>query len=588
MSESFSTRLDIMRREAVIKAEAVLTAQGFQRNYNDTWQGMLELEQHGAIPTTIQLPSRFPDVLPDIFIAPEALPRLIPHIERSGRICLAPSTGILIDTSQPGKLVSEALERATTTLIEGLSGTNADDVGDEFEAYWIDENTTGVWSICELTGPARPISHFWLQSGSGSQIINRLFASSRETARAWAQRVGRRVKRATPAFLIPLTTPFLPSNPNHPITFVDVQQIMQHASPETLAVFRAWLETVTFPIALLIALPLRNAQDVAAIGVDVEAPHGAAAHQAQRGFRPGKVPAARTLQFQPDLQAKRLLIERLDTAYVMPRGGANVALSTRTIAVIGCGAVGSHILNHLAALGVGKLRLVDPERLTSANIHRHVMGVSYLHWNKARGMVFEIEHRFPHLVVEYREQTIEDLLRSEPAFMIDADLIMIAIGEPTVELRINDLLGPKKPRLHAWVEPLGIGGHILATGIVERPGCYRCLYEEDETFGLVNLASFAEPGQTFQHTMGGCAGQFVQFAALDADRIAGEAARLAAQILTGAEREPVLISIRKDERAFCDAGYRLAPRARIITSGSRQRETRHIRADCPTCSRWGQ
>lgn len=587
MSEGFASQLDIIRREAVIEAEAVLAAQGFHRNSNDVWQGVLDGGEYGPIPITIYLPPRFPDVLPDIIIAPGVLPRAIPHIERSGRICHAPSTGILLDTSQPGKLIIEALERATNTLIQGSSGANADDVGDEFEAYWIDDKTTRVWSICELTGPARPISYFWLQSADGSQIINRLFANSRKTARAWAHRNGWCVKRATPAFLLPLTSPFLPPSPTRSITFLDVKQMMQYATPKTLAALTGWLGIVTFPIALLITVPLRGTQGVAAIGVDVEAPYGVARRE-QRGFRPGKVLATRALQFQPDLPAKRLLIERLDTAYVMPRGGANAALSTLTIAVIGCGAVGSHIVGHLAALGVGNLRLVDPEQLTSANIHRHVLGVNYLRWNKARGMAFELGHRFPHLATEYREQTIEDVLRAEPAFITDADLIVIAIGEPTVELRINDLLGPKMPRLHAWVEPMGIGGHLLATGIFEGPGCYRCLYEEDETFGLVNLASFAAPGQHFERTMGGCAGQFVPFAALDADRIAGEAARLAVHILTHGEREHVLVSIREDERAFCDAGYRIAPRARLIASGSRHRETRHIRSDCPTCSRWGQ
>ena len=404
----------------------------------------------------------------------------------------------------------------------------------------------------------------------------------------WAHRTGWRVARTLPGFLLPLTTPFLPPSPNRSITFLDVQQILQHAAPETIEAITVWLGTVTFPIALLVVLPLRGAQGVAAVGIDVQAPHGAAARQAQRGFRSGKVPATRALQFQPDLPVKRLLIERLDAAFVVPRGGANVALSTCTIAVIGCGAVGSHIVSHLAALGIGKLRLIDPEPLTSANIHRHVLGVNYLRWNKARGMAFEIGRRFPHLATEYRERAIEDLLREEPAFITDADLVVIAIGDPTVELCINDLLGPHTPRLHAWVEPLGIGGHILATGIVEEPGCYRCLYEEDETHGLVNRASFADPGQRFQRTMAGCAGQFVPFAALDADRIASEAARLVAQILTGGEREHVLISIREDERAFCAAGYMLAPRARSIAAGSRHREIQHIRDDCPTCSRWGK
>jgi hypothetical protein len=70
------------------------------------------------------------------------------------------------------------------------------------------------------------------------------------------------------------------------------------------------------------------------------------------------------------------------------------------------------------------------------------------------------------------------------------------------------------PRLHAWLEPLGIGGHVLATGVARSSGCFRCLFQTDTEYGLTNAASFVEPGQAFQRTYADRAGTFTLFTAL--------------------------------------------------------------------------
>ena len=78
----------------------------------------------------------------------------------------------------------------------------------------------------------------------------------------------------------------------------------------------------------------------------------------------------------------------------------------------------------------------------------------------------------------------------------------------------------------------------------------------------------------------------VPFAGLDADRIAGEATRLIAQVLSGAEQENVLVSVHEDGEAFHTSEFRLGLRAHVVHPGERRRETRHARHDCPVCSTW--
>jgi|GEM_PF-2079373 Dinucleotide-utilizing enzymes involved in molybdopterin and thiamine biosynthesis family 2 len=587
MSIDYNSILDKYHQKATLLAENALQIRGFQRIRDTRWVGSVEIDKYGSISIEVELSSRFPSTLPDIYVDYNSLQCIIPHVEASGKICLVEKTGILLDVTRPADLMNEALDRAKDILTDGLLKVNVDDITDEFEAYWINETAEQVLYICEDLDKAREIKSFRLKPSNGSGIGPFLFAESRKAAELWSQRAGWKLGGEISSFLIPFTKAFLPPTPLHKLTYSEIRNILQeHTTAEVFQAIEAWLNTVTLPIYFVFVMPLKRAQGKTIVGVKIENLSGQRAKQARKGFRKNRVPATRLLNFQPDL--KRLQIERLDPQYLLPRGGANTILSYRSITVIGCGAVGSYIINHAASLGIGRLHIIDADILTNANIHRHVLGANYLKINKAKAMAHALGRRFPHLQVDYRDALVEDVLRKEPSFITDTDLIIIAIGEPTIELMLNELLGLLKPRLHVWVEPLGIGAHILATGISKKQGCYHCIYEEDEKFGLVNKASFAAPGQRFQRTMGGCAGQFIPFAGLDADRIAGEAVRLASQILTEQEKEHVLISVREDEQLFREMGYQISLRAKRIPCGVRHRETAFVSDTCPVCIRWNE
>ena len=60
--------------------------------------------------------------------------------------------------------------------------------------------------------------------------------------------------------------------------------------------------------------------------------------------------------------------------------------SSVSVAVIGCGSGGSTIADMLAKAGMGKLVLVDPDKLESGNLKRHVLTMDYVGMNKAEAM----------------------------------------------------------------------------------------------------------------------------------------------------------------------------------------------------------
>jgi molybdopterin/thiamine biosynthesis adenylyltransferase len=275
----------------------------------------------------------------------------------------------------------------------------------------------------------------------------------------------------------------------------------------------------------------------------------------------------------------------LDHEYLLNRGGALSDLRDRCVTIAGCGAVGSYLAEKIASMGVGNLRLIDNDDLSNDNVHRHFLGVECLRMNKAYAMKLFLEKRFPHLSIEYMNDDIVDVLNKDRDFITGADLFCIALGHETLELNINRILKREMPRIHAWVEPLGIGGHVFATGLSDGGGCFRCLFERDDTSGLRNMSAFSAPDQNFSRTYAGCSGLFTPFSVLHADRTALEAAALAADILKGLQKKNLLLSWYGDRGAFLEAGFRQSERIRQFSPGQVNKFEIPQIHDCK-CKQW--
>ena len=82
-----------------------------------------------------------------------------------------------------------------------------------------------------------------------------------------------------------------------------------------------------------------------------------------------------------DLKITRLTGERIDPAFIYTRKmNAQPNLSGKSIALVGCGTIGSHLAKMLAQTGAGfgvdgHLTLYDQQNLSAGNIGRHLLGV---------------------------------------------------------------------------------------------------------------------------------------------------------------------------------------------------------------------
>jgi hypothetical protein len=398
--------------------------------------------------------------------------------------------------------------------------------------------------------------------------------------------------------LIPISRAFAPPDFGTAWTVRDVRTLLDdHCRPEDVAALQKYLDTTPLPVIVALSLPeapLGTGHRL--VAVRFEKPNKEAAKASAKGFRPGHVPTWRRLQVTAGSAVGRLNLERLDGEYLRGRGGGAVALAAATAVVVGVGAVGSEIARSLAALGLKRLLLVDDDKLRPENIHRHVLGARHLWRNKATALAAELNGLFPHLDIEGAPRRVEDVLKDERDKLLHADLIVVAVGEETLERRLNRLLTGGPPRVHAWVEPLGVGGHALACNVADPArgpgsgfGCFECLFVLDQALGLVNAAALTAPGQEIRRSFAGCAGTFSPFSALDARRTAIEAVELAAAVLSGAIRETSLVSWRGERTAFEEAGYRLSRRAALLGPGTRvQVAGRQLaRAACKVCGQQG-
>jgi molybdopterin/thiamine biosynthesis adenylyltransferase len=92
---------------------------------------------------------------------------------------------------------------------------------------------------------------------------------------------------------------------------------------------------------------------------------------------------------------------RVDKATLMRRAGLDApALMGKAAVIFGVGAVGGHAGLLLAENGLGRLRLVDDERLRPSNVVRHIASDFWVGERKAIAVSVEIKHHAPWTEVE--------------------------------------------------------------------------------------------------------------------------------------------------------------------------------------------
>lgn len=115
-------------------------------------------------------------------------------------------------------------------------------------------------------------------------------------------------------------------------------------------------------------------------------------------------------------------------------------LRSASVAVVGVGGIGTHVVQQLSLLGVGDLALIDPQEMDRSNFNRYV-GARYddpIHGTRKMNLGERIAHSID---PEIRVLKVFDSLVSDEAFtaIIEADYVFGCVDREGARLILNEL-----------------------------------------------------------------------------------------------------------------------------------------------------
>ena len=498
------------------------------------------------VPIHIGLDGNFPQSLPIILLQSDFLPKRIPHIEPDGFVCYSDKENLVIDSSVPETILVEAIERTKVVLQSGFSGENKWDFIDEFDAYWRSyHNAFPAKSLINPSAHARQI--VVARSSRKSDGIDIAYVSDNDSTPIEYGMEPKVVTRENGIYVPLQKGTFLDvfSEPN--LTARNIRRaVLNSISPSNRRLLKRFTKKYKRNEVVVFGLPRPSGGEVL-FGIQFSVVHTAHPLQDQ-GNAEDLIPIA---------------LQRLDRTYLLPRGGASQALHNKRIVLVGCGAVGGQIAVQLVQSGILNLTLIDHDLFTHENIFRHVLGKEYVGQSKVDALRMDLESRFPYIKINTLSLKVEEAVAKSILDLGKFDLAIMATGDENISLMMNRVYHAKDirtPILYSWLEPYGIGGHVLVTNI-ERKGCLQCLFtpmQPDDEFS--NRASFVAPGQRFTKDTSGCANRFTPYSSLDASNTASLAVRTARKVLSGKITTNSLYSWKGESDDLTNGGFQVSDR----------------------------
>ncbi len=527
-----------------------------------------ELRNGYQIPLTITFSPLFPTQLPIVHINEEHhhIPN-IPHVMRSGLVCFLDKEGV-IWSDLPDRILDFVFERVEQILI---SNSPKIEFHREFSYYFGTlENIKPVFSVYSPEDEPKEISVLTKRRNPLAFLKND-FESRSLLEKLLNANIGPR--NLEKAFYIPL---------DHTYNG-DVPQFDRFWSKEEIsAIIRKYAAEDTFKKIMefstnkksyyyLLRIPLLTG-DQAIIGLLYE-----------------KISDSLSKRVNPiidgsiadNFNVTPLFVFRNDDNTLIERGGG--IQNTLNVLQIGCGSVGSDLLFMLVRSGIKHFTLVDNDKLKIENSYRHFLGMnkSIESGPKVELLKEEFENRYPNVSIKTIENEVLDSIENGKIELNDFDLILVAIGDPNIERKLNKLiLESSTPAIFIWVEAYGIGGHALVVNNGGN-GCYECLIDNE----LRLYSSLAGKSDVpFIKNMNGCAGSFTPYGSIDSMETALMASRLVFRFLENDIKGNPLVSWKGSSKIFEENGFQTSDRYNQPTDILNQDDYEYINRNCKVCS----
>lgn len=477
-----------------------------------------------------------------ILLAPEAeAPDVVAHLSVSGALCFANDTDVVLDRYDVAGTVALCVELARRGLERALTRKHvASEIAAEFPQHW-----QGASFFYDLTdGPTATLAFLPRDGGGSCPLLISETTALRRFAKKPAD-VAEALRSGRKSQVIHVPTP---------LTFAEGETF-----PATVDMFVRWLARVAPQASGIID---RMAEHFPAVTpIFVVATNGCV------GVEPDLTPTMRKgLQRREGLvwllqhsavAVKRFSGTRADEAFLFGRNlMSHPALLGKRIALLGCGAIGSHLAGMLvhsgAGFGGGSLLLLDNQILQPGNVGRHFLGPTRIGEFKSSALKDELGHLFPG--GSFVATTTEAV-----AFignLSNYDLVIDATGEEALSIAVNEWAVGLKRSGHGpdvlYVRLFGNGAaaqSLLYTGSDQ--ACFKCL-----------RPALGEPARydpmrkeqaLVQHVAACGEGAFVPYA-VSAPAIAAGLALQAALEWNGGNPEYRLRTLRIDPKSTNDVG----------------------------------
>ncbi len=496
-------------------AEALKEA-GAQEIVEGSSRCRFQIEKNGK-PWNLEVEWEHATILPRFYLGKEHCTHHRPHVNWERNVCYSDGEGLFFDHEHPEAVLKTGLDLAIKVLEDG-ENCDLNPFWDEQEAFF---NLTGAEAIrgtadCyfDLDETPRKLKSF---KKSGKFRTYKFFE---DKTQCWdlhlsdyrdaqlgkgnrpqkgqkqrKQKAKRPQCHSPAAYYLPLDQPVEPPLPGEAWTAEKALRLVEPFSadfPELTTYLKKNHQLYIFSIP-------RAGNARGAFAVEVNPKKSASVH------------------------VFHLSIARHTKKYMQKRGSVpdSFQMNTQKIAIIGCGSVGGYMANMLAQSGFDQFTLVDHDAFLPENIYRHILPRRYIGKNKASALKHFLENSFPQMTVKDVPDQVQSWAVKQN--LEEHEILILATGNPALERYLNQsfrsVARDDQVLMSIWLEPLGLGGHVLLHAANSK-GCLNCLYTRENELISHPVVSFIEPGQKVSRNLTGCGGAFTPFSSLDAQTTA--------------------------------------------------------------------
>ena len=465
----------------------------------------------------------------------------IPHIDKSGKLCLFELEGKLIYPDFEG-LLNQCILRAKELITDGILGKNKNDFIKEFDSYF------GLLKDKLIAHVVLPIEkkHInikFCEKETKDKLEKReiYFASvNQKDFSIWGHRGTQ--KNGIYFYIKPREYIFPPNIFNYNLNEF-LNKLLDFINLESFKKLRSKCKN---KLVLIFEIQ-QDEKTTNSCGFIIEKPNF---------LLKDKVKLVSFNKITP------LSIHRLDVNYLSSRiSFSSNEISNKSILLIGCGSLGGYVFHNLIKSGCKNITLVDDDIMKPENVFRHFLGVESSYIYKAKSLANYAKNTLPETEVKIILKKIENVIVDGDIDFNTFDYIVSAIGNHTINCWLNKYMLEKKilkTVFYIWNEPLDIGCHIVRVNIKDKND-YRDIFSIVDN-EILDLSSYVKSGQTFTKTYSGCNGTFIPYGSTLSIESSTLLMDLLKRELVGKVKNNTIISKKEDDYYFNKAGFLVSDR----------------------------